>query len=141
MFRGKEGFTLVELLIVLAVIAALLATITPIAVGAVRKAKISKVAANLRNLAAAVQSCLAMNEGATSSCNDKDTELVGKYINTDPGSEYGVAASGSDYLVVYFDSDDPKCEKINEVYKEATNTTCKDGASGKKCCVAVRAAW
>lgn len=53
--KKKEGFTLVELLIVLAVIAALLAIITPVAVNAVKKAKATQVASTLRNIAAAVQ--------------------------------------------------------------------------------------
>lgn len=53
--RNNEGFTLVELLIVLAVIAALLAIVTPVAVNAVKRAKATQVASTLRNVAAAVQ--------------------------------------------------------------------------------------
>ena len=56
MFKKRnEGFTLVELLIVLAVIAALLAIVTPVAVSAVKKAKATQVASTLRNITAAVQ--------------------------------------------------------------------------------------
>lgn len=55
MSKRKEGFTLVELLIVLAVIAALLAIVTPVAVRAVNKAKATQVASTLRNIAAAAQ--------------------------------------------------------------------------------------
>ena len=49
--QRKEGFSLVELMIVLAVIAALISTITPIAMNAVRKAEALQVAMNFRVLA------------------------------------------------------------------------------------------
>ena len=51
----KKGFTLVELLIVLAVIAALMAVATPMALNAVRTAKASQVAQNLNALKSAVE--------------------------------------------------------------------------------------
>ncbi|QTA38093.1 type II secretion system protein [Thermosipho ferrireducens] len=50
----KKGFTLIELLIVLAIISALLAVATPTAMNAVKKAKATQVAANLRNLSVAI---------------------------------------------------------------------------------------
>ena len=51
----KKGFTLVELLIVLAVIAALMAVATPMALNAVRQAKASQVAQNLNALKTSVE--------------------------------------------------------------------------------------
>ncbi len=51
----KKGFTLVELLIVLAVIAALMAVATPMALNAVKKAKASQVAQNLNALKTSVE--------------------------------------------------------------------------------------
>lgn len=51
----RKGFTLVELLIVLAVIAALMAVATPLALNAVKNAKASQVAQNFRNIKAAVE--------------------------------------------------------------------------------------
>ncbi|MGC8819672.1 MAG: competence type IV pilus major pilin ComGC, partial [Fervidobacterium sp.] len=51
----KKGFTLVELLIVLAVIAALMAVATPLALNALKEAKASQVAQNFRNIKAAVE--------------------------------------------------------------------------------------
>jgi len=51
----KKGFTLVELLIVLAVIAALMAVATPMALNAVKTAKASQVGQNLSALKSAVE--------------------------------------------------------------------------------------
>ena len=58
MFRKKEGFTLVELLIVLAVISALLGVITSVMVNAVKKARATKVVENLRNVKLAFEQCV-----------------------------------------------------------------------------------
>ncbi|WP_214494968.1 type II secretion system protein [Thermosipho sp. 1244] len=51
----KKGFTLVELLIVLAVIAALLSVATPLALNAVKAAKASQVAQNFKAIKSAVE--------------------------------------------------------------------------------------
>lgn len=51
----RKGFTLVELLIVLAVIAALMSIATPVALNAVRNAKASQVAQNFRNIRTAFE--------------------------------------------------------------------------------------
>ena len=59
--RRKEGFSLVELLIVLAVMAALIATITPVALNAIRKAKATQVAQNLKTLASALENAAYVN--------------------------------------------------------------------------------
>jgi len=50
-----RGFTLVELLIVLAVIATLLAIITPYALGVIRQAQATQVASTLRNIRSLVE--------------------------------------------------------------------------------------
>jgi len=51
----KKGYTLVELLIVLAVIAALMAVATPMALNAVKQARASQVAQNLNALKTSVE--------------------------------------------------------------------------------------
>jgi len=61
MKNRKRGFSLVELLIVLAVIAALIATITPVALNAIRKAQATKVAQNIKTLAAAIENAAYVN--------------------------------------------------------------------------------
>ncbi|MGQ9856907.1 MAG: type II secretion system protein [Fervidobacterium sp.] len=72
----RKGFTLVELLIVLAVIAALMAVATPLALNAVRNAKASQVAQNFRNLKAAIE-------------NYYNTEKPSDLGNLEPGSLTG----------------------------------------------------
>jgi general secretion pathway protein G len=57
----KKGFSLVELLIVLAVIAALIATITPVALNAIKKAHTTKMVQNISTLAKAVQNAALIN--------------------------------------------------------------------------------
>ncbi len=61
MKNRKRGFSLVELLIVLAVIAALIATITPVALNAIRKAQATKVAQNIKTLASALENAAYVN--------------------------------------------------------------------------------
>ena len=57
----KKGFSLVELLIVLAVMAALIATITPVALNAIKKSKATQVAQNLKTLASALENAAYVN--------------------------------------------------------------------------------
>lgn len=71
-----RGFTLVELLIVLAVIAALLSIVTPIALNAVAQAKAVQVAANFRNIRSAVETYFYTNQATA--LNNATTTLVSK---------------------------------------------------------------
>jgi len=66
----KKGFTLVELLIVLAVIAALMAVATPMALNAVRTAKASQVGQNLNALKSAVEQYVYTEKKVPKSIND-----------------------------------------------------------------------
>ncbi len=60
--RKRKGFTLVELIIVMAVIAALMTALIPLAIGAVRKAEASQIARNLRAIQKAVEEyCLVLS--------------------------------------------------------------------------------
>ncbi len=76
--KRKYGFTLVELLIVLAVIAALIATITPLALNAIRRARASQVTQNIRSLASALENAAYVNGiRADRSINDAtDSEAI-----------------------------------------------------------------
>jgi len=82
----KKGYTLVELLIVLAVIAALMAVATPMALNAVKQAKASQVAQNLQNIKTAVENYVSTERTLPTNPND----LVNKgYISTFP-SDYKI---------------------------------------------------
>lgn len=82
----KKGFTLVELLIVLAVIAALMAVATPMAMNAVRTAKASQVAQNLNALKSAVENYVAMEHSLPldTSTNKLSTNALKSYLSTIP---------------------------------------------------------
>ncbi len=90
MKNRKRGFSLVELLIVLAVIAALIATITPVALNAIRKAQATKVGQNIKTLASAFENALYVNgsvPGTMSSLGrDIDTSKYGVFYTVTAGS-------------------------------------------------------
>ena len=66
----KKGFTLVELLIVMAVIAALMAVATPMALNAVKQAKASQVAQNLNALKTSVEQYFFSEKDIPKTIND-----------------------------------------------------------------------
>lgn len=53
--KKRAGFTLIELLIVMAIIAALMAVLIPTATGAMRKARATRLAVQLRNYVTGLQ--------------------------------------------------------------------------------------
>ncbi|MEA2066571.1 MAG: type II secretion system protein [Thermotogota bacterium] len=115
--QRKEGFSLIELLIVLTVIAALISTITPIAMNAVRKAEALQVAMNLKVLALSVERRLILNK----SVPDNIKEL-GRDIDTE---NYGIAYSKEEgtYKVAVFTTDEVHFDTLHENLISATNTT------------------
>ena len=142
MFRRNEGFTLVELLIVLAVIAALLATITPVAINAVNKAKATQVAANLRNIKSAVEQCITVEQSTGTTCTSVSGLVSAAYLNKDPGGDYGIGDPSVSNNVIsiwigYKGSVDTN--RIIGVYSEATTTGCASSVgSGYNICVEAR---
>ena len=98
--RRKEGFSLVELLIVLAVMAALIATITPVALNAIRKAKATQVGQNLKTLASAFENAVYVNGEAPDSITD-----LGRDIDTSHYAVYYTQSSGTYTVVVATDQD------------------------------------
>ena len=129
--KMRKGFTLIELLIVLAIIAALMAVVTPIALNAVRKAKASQVAENLRNIRTAVESYFYVNGELP---EDLDELNSAGYLNEIP-TGYGIneyAGSSGEYIVeVYYTGHDIDPLVVESVYAdvEATVTGGTDNAA------------
>ncbi len=126
MKRGfKKGFTLIELLIVLAVIAALLAVVTPVALNAVRKANLTKIASNLRNIKTAAETYITM---ANPSANDGallDTLETNGYLTTKPKDysaklEYGTDVST---VTIWYTGGGASGEELHKIYSEVSTDT------------------
>ncbi|ODN30827.1 type II secretion system protein [Fervidobacterium thailandense] len=121
----RKGFTLVELLIVLAVIAALMAVATPLALNAVKNAKASQVAQNFRNVKAAVENYVNV-EKPTNANNITLTNLVNKkYLSAAPAN-FDVTATYNDGIfkvIISYTGKDVDQEKLREYYSEVSGTT------------------
>ncbi|KHC92962.1 MULTISPECIES: type II secretion system protein [unclassified Thermotoga] len=70
--KRRAGFTLIELLIVMAIIATLMAVLVPTATGAIRKARATKIAVQLRNLEQGLEQYLMATLPPTSDVDGKD---------------------------------------------------------------------
>jgi general secretion pathway protein G len=129
----RKGFSLVELLIVLAVIAALIATITPVALNAIKKAKATQVAQNLKTLASAIEN-KAYVDGfdSTTPTNIKDlpagTETIKELGRDIDQTKYGVwynKGTGDDagkVTVYVMTAEDVAADEVKKVLDTATKT-------------------
>jgi len=107
MKNRKRGFSLVELLIVLAVIAALIATITPVALNAIQKAKATKVGQNLKTLASAFENYVYVGGSAPASLDEIGRDIDSKMYTV----YYAYSQTSGDYTVTVLTSE-PANEKI-----------------------------
>ena len=115
---NKKGFTLVEMLVVIAIIAVLVAIIVPTAVGATKKASAATDAANLRSTMAQLATWYltegsALNaEGATKSTGnlganasikfgDIDTNLKAPACKSNSGDKFNVSFDGTEFTVKF----------------------------------------
>ena len=128
----RKGFTLVELLIVLAVIAALMAVATPMAMNAVRTAKASQVGQNLSALKSAVEQYVYSEKTVPKKISDlkdyltnfdtiKDTYKL-KY-NKPTGSADFFDTNGQAIIVVVYDAEDVTPSAVANQYTLAGTVT------------------
>lgn len=112
----RKGFTLVELLIVLAVIAALMAVATPLALNAVKNAKASQVAQNFRNIKSAVENMFNTEKPANPTASITMNELVNsKYLNASPAN-FSVSAkegaAGTYNVTIKYSGNDVELKRV-----------------------------
>ena len=140
MKNRKRGFSLVELLIVLAVIAALIATITPVALNAIKKSKATQVAQNLKTLASAIENAAYVNgvfpESDTNAGQIRNPMLdtpikltdLGRDINVKEYAVYYGGAKGSYTAVVAFVGE-ADINLVDDTLAQATETSSFNAAT------------
>lgn len=118
----RKGFTLVELLIVLAVIAALMAVATPMALNAVKTAKASQVAQNLNALKSAVEQYVYSEKElpkSEASLTNYMSKIPAGY-NVTPDDAF---VKGEATVTVAYTVGDILPVDVNKQYSEATKVT------------------
>ncbi|PVD17033.1 MULTISPECIES: type II secretion system protein [unclassified Mesotoga] len=118
MKNRKRGFSLVELLIVLAVIAALIATITPVALNAIQKAKATQVAQNLKTLASAFEN-KAYVDGANAADGLAKLSDIARDVSSDYILYYTHTAGTFTCVVAFTPTDSVNPDKVIEVLPTA----------------------
>ncbi len=131
MKNRKKGFSLVELLIVLAVMAALIATITPVALNAIKKSKATQVAQNLKTLASALENAAYVNgitsdgliagPGGTTSVT---IAQLGRDIDQTKYSAWytGTENAGEFEVLVFYNGGDVDASLVNATMPSATSS-------------------
>ena len=115
MKNRKKGFSLVELLIVLAVIAALIATITPVALNAIQKAQATKVGQNLKTLASAFENYVYVSGSAPARLDDIGRDIDSKMYTV----YYAYSETSGDYTVTVFTSEQANEEILTGLVSNA----------------------
>ena len=127
MKNRKKGFSLVELLIVLAVMAALIATITPVALNAIKKSKATQVAQNLKTLASALENAAYVNGIAAGGAINTVSELsnLGRDIDDTKYSVAYAQTGGSFTAVIYYIGADADINVVDDILPLATSSATK----------------
>lgn len=111
--RRGEGFTLVELLIVIAIIGILAGSVVLVSGGATDKAEATKIVSNLRTMKSAALIYFADKGSWPTQRSDIVT-----YMDRDPGGSYDIAGL-NDYFVVFGPVPDRLKDKLNGMASEA----------------------
>jgi len=121
MKRNNKGFSLIELLITLAIIAALVAVVTPLAMNAIRSAKATKASANLKSISNSIYNYFYVENDLPTDMN----ELV-RDLNEET---YGVAYKENEdgtFEYVAFTSDNADLSKMHELLPNISSTIPED---------------
>ena len=132
MKNRKKGFSLVELLIVLAVMAALIATITPVALNAIKKSKATQVAQNIKTLASALENAAYVNgitsDGLIAGPGGTTSVTIAQLGRDIDDTKYSVAyaqTGGSFTAVIYYIGADADINVVDDILPLATNSATK----------------
>ncbi|WP_053001068.1 type II secretion system protein [Kosmotoga pacifica] len=117
----RKGFSLVELLIVLAVLAALIASITMVALNAVRKAKATQVAQNLKEITTSIENKIYL-EGFDQLSEISSLSDLGRNIDDDYKLYLVTKPDGEILVNVIYNSLDTNVELVEEILPDATVT-------------------
>jgi prepilin-type N-terminal cleavage/methylation domain-containing protein len=142
--KKRAGFTLIELLIVMAIIAALMAVLIPTATGAMRKARATRIAVQLRNVEQGVEQYLMATLPATIDTNfnnklEKNLKDLGfvdaSVLNDSNLTTLTVDASGTTKIKIQveYDANDPNVallakNSLAETYGEGNPNGSPEGA-------------
>lgn len=131
---NKKGFTLVEMLVVIAIIAVLVAIIVPTAVGATKKAAAATDAANLRSVLAQINTWYLTDgttsltagtawdgadftEGSVITIGTANTGIKAPACKTDKNLKFKISFNGTEFVVTF------GTKTINDFSKIADGTS------------------
>jgi len=133
--KARKGFTLVELLIVMAIIAALMAVLIPMAGGAMKKAKATKIAVQLRNFEQGVeQYILSVLPSSDDLSSINDSTIADKGFAEDPDTSNNnltlTPDTGNNKITIqitYNTGDNTLAQLVEGSLKDAYETSVSDG--------------
>src|SRR5688572_7976707 len=98
--REDEGFTLIELMVVVLIIAILIAIAVPTFLGARKKAQARAAQSNVRNAYSAAKTFFTDNENFSTDATGDASSLIAELLNIEPSLSYGTAVDATNPKVV-----------------------------------------